>query len=94
MAGRARQRSKPSASSATKVVGWYSHTWSELIRRGPDIEVLECHDCAGHLRFVASRLIHTYIPIDSNYVPNRTRVLKFGVLRVVGLTALVVCALL
>ncbi|HSN81959.1 MAG TPA: MAPEG family protein [Polyangiales bacterium] len=44
--------------------------------------------------FVASRFVHTYIHIGANYVPNRTRVFKLSVACVIGLTALVIRALL
>lgn len=43
--------------------------------------------------FVASRVVHSYIHIGSNYVPNRTRVFKLGMLCVVVLAALLVRAL-
>jgi hypothetical protein len=43
--------------------------------------------------FVASRVVHSYIHIGANYVPNRTRVFKLGLLLVIGLTALLVRAL-
>jgi len=44
--------------------------------------------------FVASRLVHSYIHIGSNYVPNRTRVFTIGVLCVLLLLGLLVRALL
>ena len=44
--------------------------------------------------FVASRLVHSYIHIGSNYVPNRTRVFTVGVLCVFALFVLLVRALL
>jgi len=44
--------------------------------------------------FVASRLVHSYIHIGSNYVPNRTRVFTVGVLCVFALFGLLVRALL
>ncbi|MFW2387904.1 MAG: MAPEG family protein, partial [Polyangiales bacterium] len=43
--------------------------------------------------FVATRLVHAYIHIGSNYVPNRTRVFKLGVVIVIVLTALLIRAL-
>ena len=43
--------------------------------------------------FVASRLVHSYIHIGSNYVPNRTRVFTVGVLCVLVLLGLLVRAL-
>jgi hypothetical protein len=44
--------------------------------------------------FVASRLVHSYIHIGSNYVPNRTRVFTVGVVCVLVLLVLLVRALL
>ena len=44
--------------------------------------------------FVASRVVHSYIHIGSNYIPNRTRVFKLGLLFVIGLAALLVRALI
>lgn len=43
--------------------------------------------------FVASRVVHSYIHIGSNYVPNRTRAFKLSVLCVIALTILVIRAL-
>jgi hypothetical protein len=43
--------------------------------------------------FVASRVVHSYIHVGSNYVPNRTRVFKVGLVCVVGLLGLLVRAL-
>lgn len=43
--------------------------------------------------FVVSRAVHSLIHIGANYVPNRTRVFKLGVLCVFGLVALVIRAL-
>jgi hypothetical protein len=37
-----------------KVAGSYNRTWAELMRRGLDIDVLECPDCGGRPRFVAA----------------------------------------
>jgi len=51
---RTRVESQPSASSTTKVAGSYNRTWAELMRRGLDIDVLQCPDCGGRLRFVAA----------------------------------------
>ena len=45
--GRAQVESEPSASSSRKVAGSYNRTWAELMRRGLDIDVLECPDCGG-----------------------------------------------
>ena len=44
--------------------------------------------------FVASRIVHSYIHVGSNYVPNRTRVFKLGLFCVLGLLALLVRALI
>jgi hypothetical protein len=43
---------------------------------------------------VASRVVHSYIHIGSNYVPNRTRAFKLSLLFVVGLAALLIRALI
>jgi hypothetical protein len=43
--------------------------------------------------FVASRVVHTYIHIGSNYVPKRTRAFTVGVLCVFGLLGFLVRAL-
>jgi hypothetical protein len=43
--------------------------------------------------FVATRVIHSYIHIGSNFVPSRTRVFKLGVVCVAVLTALLIRAL-
>jgi hypothetical protein len=44
--------------------------------------------------FVASRLPHAFIHTGSNYVPNRTRVFKVGVLCVIGLVGLLARAII
>lgn len=44
--------------------------------------------------FVATRFVHSYIHIGSNYVPNRTRVFKLSFFCVIGLTALLLRALI
>ncbi|MBW2717091.1 MAG: transposase, partial [Deltaproteobacteria bacterium] len=52
------------ASSATtprKVGASYNRTWAELMRRGLDIDVLECPDCGGRLRFVAAIMLSSAI---------------------------------
>ena len=36
-------------------------TWAELMRRGLDIDVLECPACGGRLRFVAAILLSSAI---------------------------------
>jgi hypothetical protein len=52
---------KPSASSPRKANASYNRTWAELMRRGLDIDVLECPDCGGRLRFVAAILLSSAI---------------------------------
>ena len=47
------------ASTPTKVGASQNRTWAELMRRGLDIDVLQCPDCGGRLRFVAA------IPLSS-----------------------------
>jgi hypothetical protein len=55
--GRAKVESEPSASSSTKVAGSHNRTWAELMRRGLDIDVLQCPDCGGRMRFVAAIML-------------------------------------
>ena len=43
------------------VAGSYNRTWAELMRRGLDIDVLECPDCGGRLRFVAVIMLSSAI---------------------------------
>jgi len=43
--------------------------------------------------FVATRVVHSYIHIGSNFVPSRTRVFKLGLVCVAILTALLIRAL-
>jgi hypothetical protein len=46
-----------SASSASgKVAGPRNRTWAELMRRGLEIDVLQCPHCGGRMRFVAAIL--------------------------------------
>ena len=59
--GRAQLESKPSASSPRKATGSYNRTWAELMRRGLDIDLLECPDCGGRLRFVAAIMLSSAI---------------------------------
>jgi hypothetical protein len=59
--GRAKVESEPSASSPRKVAGSFNRTWAELMRRGLDIDVLECPDCGGRLRFVAAIILSSAI---------------------------------
>jgi hypothetical protein len=44
-----------------KVGASHNQTWAELMRRGLDIDVLECPDCGGRLRFVAAILLSSAI---------------------------------
>ena len=59
--GRSQVQSASSASTPQKVVGSQNRTWAELMRRGLDIDVLECPDCGGRLRFVAAILLSSAI---------------------------------
>ncbi len=46
-----------STTTPRKVVASHNRTWAELMRRGLDIDVLECSDCGARLRFVAAILL-------------------------------------
>ena len=59
--GRAKPRSEPCEDSPRKVAGSCNRTWAELMRRGLDIDVLECPDCGGRLRFVAAIMLSSAI---------------------------------
>jgi len=48
-------------STPKEVVDSRSRTWAELMRRGLDIDVLDCADCGGRLRFVAADLLSSAI---------------------------------
>ena len=50
-----------SATTRRTVGAPYNRTWAELIRRGLDIDVLECPDCGGRLRFVAAIMLSSAI---------------------------------
>ena len=39
----------------------HNPTWAELMRRGLDIDVLECPDCGDRLRFVAAIMLSSAI---------------------------------
>ena len=41
----------PASSASRKVAGPCNRTWAELMRRGLEIEVLQCPDCGGRLRY-------------------------------------------
>jgi hypothetical protein len=55
--GRAQLERAPSATTSKKVVASHNRTWAELMRRGLDIDVLQCPDCGGRLRFVAAIML-------------------------------------
>jgi len=59
--GRARLQRASSATTSKKVGAPHNRTWAELMRRGLDIDVLECPDCGARLRFVASILLSSAI---------------------------------
>ena len=47
--------------TSKKVAASYNRTWAELMRRGLDIDVLECPDCGGRLRLVAAIMLSTAV---------------------------------
>jgi len=59
--GHAKLQSEPSTSTPRKVAASYNRTWAELMRRGLDIDVLQCPDCGGRLRFVAAIMLSSAI---------------------------------
>ena len=59
--GRAKVEREPAASSPRNVAGSYNRTWAELMRRGLEIDVLECPDCGGRMRFVAAIMLSSAI---------------------------------
>ena len=59
--GRPQVEKASSASIPKKVVDSHNRTWAELMRRGLEIDVLECPDCGGRLRFVAAILLSNAI---------------------------------
>lgn len=59
--GRAKVERESSASSRRKVAGSSNRTWAELMRRGLDIDVLQCPDCGGRIRFVAAIMLSSSI---------------------------------
>jgi hypothetical protein len=59
--GRAQVESEPSASSPGKATASYNRTWAELMRRGLDIDALECPGCGGRMRFVAAIMLSSAI---------------------------------
>jgi hypothetical protein len=59
--GRSLVENASSASTPKKVCASHNRTWAELMRRGLDIDVLECPDCGARLRFVAAILLSSAI---------------------------------
>ena len=59
--GRAQVESEPSSCSRRNATASYNRTWAELMRRGLDIDVLQCPDCGGRLRFVAAIMLSSAI---------------------------------
>jgi hypothetical protein len=59
--GRAKVERKTTASGPGKATASYNRTWAELMRRGLDIDVLQCPDCGGRLRFVAAIMLSSAI---------------------------------
>jgi hypothetical protein len=59
--GRPRVGHASSATTPKKVAASYNRIWAELMRRGLNIDVLECPDCGGRLRFVAAILLSSAI---------------------------------
>jgi hypothetical protein len=55
--GRSQVENASSATIPKKVGASHNRTWADLMRRGLDIDVLECPDCGGRLRFVAAILL-------------------------------------
>jgi|GEM_PF-6870814 len=52
--GRAQVEREPSSCSRTNATASYNRTWAKLMRRGLDIDVLQCTECDDRLRFVAA----------------------------------------
>jgi hypothetical protein len=59
--GHSKAAGEPSSSAAGKVAGARNRTWAELMRRGLEIDVLECPDCGGRMRFVAAIMLSSAI---------------------------------
>jgi hypothetical protein len=51
----------PASSASRKVAGPCNRTWAELMRRGLEIDVLQCPDCGGRMRFVAAIMLSSSI---------------------------------
>ena len=59
--GRPQVERASSATTPRKVSASYNRTWAELMRRGLDIDVLECPACDGRMRFVAAVMLSSAI---------------------------------
>ena len=59
--GRSSVENASFASTPKKVGASHNRTWAELMWRGLDIDVLQCPDCGGRLRFVAAILLSSAI---------------------------------
>jgi hypothetical protein len=59
--GRSQVGNASFASTPKKVAAPHNRTWAELMRRGLDIDVLQCPDCGGRLRFVAAIMLSSAI---------------------------------
>ena len=59
--GRSKPSNKWSPSASTQVTGLCNRTWAELMRRGLEIDVLECPECGGRMRFVAAIMLASAI---------------------------------
>ncbi|MBW2212634.1 MAG: transposase [Deltaproteobacteria bacterium] len=51
----------PASSASPTVARPCNRTWAELMRRGLEIDVLECPDCGGRMRFVAAIMLSSAI---------------------------------
>jgi hypothetical protein len=60
--GRPRLERPSLAMTSKKIAAPHNRTWAELMRRGLEIDVLECPDCGGRLRFVAAILLSSATP--------------------------------
>ena len=59
--GRPQVEKASSASTPKNVIDSHNRTSAELMQRGLDIDVLECPDCGGRLRFVAAVLLSSAV---------------------------------
>jgi hypothetical protein len=55
--GRSKAPDQLPTSASRKVAGPCNRTWAELMRRGLEIDVLECPACGGRMRFVAAIML-------------------------------------